>query len=121
MIRHIDNIGTNCYEGNLDVQYIMGLAQKTATYFWYVGSKDRQGKVITDPFLHWAMEAAHDPHLPMVTSISFAAVEQVQHYLSVNGRRYLSIALLHCSLSVLIHLPRCTAFIWLLYVVNIND
>lgn len=26
----------DCYEGNLDVQYIMGVAQQTATIYWYV-------------------------------------------------------------------------------------
>lgn len=41
----LDSTTEDCYEGNLDIQYIMGMAQKTTSIFWWV-TEDGE-----DPFL----------------------------------------------------------------------
>lgn len=58
-----------CNEGNLDIQYIMGVAQLSASYYWYVGT--------ASPFLDWILVAASEKYPPAVNSISWGAVEQV--------------------------------------------
>lgn len=67
-----DCVDNDCYEGNLDVQYIMGIAQQTETVYWYTTGND--------PFVAWITEAANTRNPPLVNSISWGIVEQV-HYL----------------------------------------
>ena len=64
------NGGTpSCSEGNLDTQYIMGVAQNVATIYWYVAS--------TNPFVSWITSVANDANPPQSNSISWGSVEQV--------------------------------------------
>ena len=57
-----------CTEGNLDIQYIMGMAQVTTSTYYYVGGND--------PFVSYvsAIQDSSDPIL--VNSISWGSVEQ---------------------------------------------
>lgn len=61
----------DCTEGNLDIQYIMGVAQQAGSIYWWVSSDD------TDPFVAWITEVANDPYPPSSNSISWGATEQV--------------------------------------------
>ena len=65
--------GFDCYEGNLDVQYIMGVAPSIATVYWYVDESDTG----PDPFVAFVTALANTPHPPLVNSISWGSVEQV--------------------------------------------
>lgn len=62
----------SCFEGNLDLQYIMGVSQQTASIFWYV-DPDAQN----NPFVEWIEQVVADPNPPLVNSISWGAPEQV--------------------------------------------
>ena len=62
----------SCGEGNLDVQYIMAISQKTPTYYWYVTNTSE-----TDPFLLYVLQLGDLSKPPLVNSISWGAVEQV--------------------------------------------
>jgi hypothetical protein len=62
----------NCYEGNLDLQYIMGIAQNVPTVYWYT-----QYDYYTDPFLSWILSVANATDPPLVNSISWASYEYV--------------------------------------------
>ena len=64
-----------CTEGNLDTQYIMGVAQKASTYYWYVSD------TYSDPFLEYLVEIADAPGntRPLVNSISWGGQEQVTY------------------------------------------
>lgn len=59
--------GNNCAEANLDVQYIMGVAQGVPTTYWYDGSNDA--------FTNWIKEVAAMPNPPLVHSMSYGAIE----------------------------------------------
>jgi subtilase family serine protease len=61
--------GPDCYEGNLDLQYMMGMAQNVATIYWYVGGGD--------PFVTWITDVADEENPPQSNSISWGSVEQV--------------------------------------------
>jgi len=61
-------VTNDCDEGNLDVQYIMGVAQQTSTIYWYVGGND--------PFTDWITDVANDPNPPLVNSMSWGSIEQ---------------------------------------------
>jgi tripeptidyl-peptidase-1 len=54
----------NCAEANLDVQYIMAVAQNVPTTYWYSNS-----------FLGWINDVASDSNPPLVHSISYGSVE----------------------------------------------
>jgi hypothetical protein len=61
---------SNCL-GNLDIQYITGMAQHTTSIYWYVsGDGD-------DPFVSWITDVANEKNPPKSNSISFGTVEQV--------------------------------------------
>lgn len=62
----------DCNEGNLDVQYIMGLAQQVSTVYWYVDSSH-----IADPFLELLTELFSSKVKSTVVSISYGSIEQV--------------------------------------------
>lgn len=57
----------DCNEGNLDVQYIMGLAQNVVSIYWYVGG--------SNPFLSWIITAAGQSNPPLSNSISWGSDE----------------------------------------------
>jgi hypothetical protein len=59
----------NCDEGNLDVQYIMGVAQKVATIYWYVSSGNA--------FTAWVTDIADETDPPQSNSMSWGSIEQV--------------------------------------------
>ncbi len=69
--------GFDCYEGNLDVQYIMGVAQQTATIYWYVTDNST-----TDPFVGWLVDVANTTNPPLVNSMSWGSIEQVICFMS---------------------------------------
>ncbi len=62
----------SCYEGNLDIQYIMGIAQETSSIFWYVPR--RSG---VDAFATWLVKMANSKDPPQSNSMSWGAIEQV--------------------------------------------
>jgi tripeptidyl-peptidase-1 len=57
-------LANNCAEANLDVQYIMAVAQNVPTTYWY-----------SDNFLEWIFDVADDTTPPLVHSISYGSVE----------------------------------------------
>jgi subtilase family serine protease len=64
-----DCVAHSCHEANLDLQYMMGVAQGTQTICWYQGGGD--------PFVDFVTAVANSTHPPLVNSISWGAVEQV--------------------------------------------
>lgn len=56
-----------CSEGNLDLQYLMGICQETKSIFWYVEGKH--------PFLDWILQVASELDPPSVHSISYGQPE----------------------------------------------
>jgi subtilase family serine protease len=66
----------DCYEGNLDVQYMMGIAQDTELVYWYVDSSQYE-----NVFVAWAADASDMQDPPLVNSISWGSVEQVSLFL----------------------------------------
>ena len=59
----------NCNEGNLDVQYITGIAANTKTYFINGASSS------ATTFKYWLANLVNLPILPRVASISYGAAE----------------------------------------------
>ncbi len=57
----------NCVEANLDVEYLMAVAQNTPTTYWYDGA--------SDSFLDWIKAVASTENPPLVHSISYGAIE----------------------------------------------
>lgn len=64
---NVTTCGTNCYEGNLDIQYIMGVAQQTTSIYWYVAGDN--------PFLSYITSIASLRNPPLVNSISWGGQE----------------------------------------------
>ena len=64
--------GNNCDEGNLDIQYIMGISQYTTSYYWYV-----QATVTSNPYVSWVTSLADDASPPASNSMSWGSIEQV--------------------------------------------
>jgi tripeptidyl-peptidase-1 len=62
------NPSPDCYEGNLDIQYIMGISQNTSSVYWYVSGGN--------PFVQWLLEVEDDPDPPKVNSVSWGVTEQ---------------------------------------------
>lgn len=73
-VAHPDSSNPDCNEGNLDLQFLMGIAQRTTTVYWYESSGN--------PFLSWITSMANTPHPPTSSSISWGTIEQVgcQHH-----------------------------------------
>jgi hypothetical protein len=67
-----DCTNNDCYEGNLDVQYMMGIAQQTTTIYWYVTDEST-----TDPFVAWVTDIADMDNPPLTNSMSWGSTEQV--------------------------------------------
>ena len=59
----------DCYEGNLDIQFMMGVSPGTVAVYWYNGGED--------PFVDWITDVANSANPPLVNSISWGSVEQV--------------------------------------------
>jgi tripeptidyl-peptidase-1 len=57
----------NCAEANLDVQYIMAVAQGVPTTYWYDDTNDA--------FVHWIEAVAASSNPPLVHSMSYGALE----------------------------------------------
>jgi tripeptidyl-peptidase-1 len=70
-----DNCGSknDCYEGNLDIQYIMGVAQQTASTYWYVANSIRN-----NPFVGWVTAIVDESNPPQANSMSWGSIEQSQ-------------------------------------------
>jgi hypothetical protein len=66
-----------CNEGDLDLEYIMGMAQRTATIYWWVEDSG-------DPFFNWIKDVSETPYPPKSNSISWGSTEQVKFYLICN-------------------------------------
>jgi tripeptidyl-peptidase-1 len=64
-----DSNANNCIEANLDVQYIMSVAQGVDTTFW------RITRFTADPFAEWTKELDSSDNVPMVHSISYGGPE----------------------------------------------
>lgn len=60
-----DDSALNSAEGNLDIQYLMGLSQGSPTTFWHSNGGLSQ----------WLIEVANTPNPPLVLSISYGADE----------------------------------------------
>lgn len=67
-----DCVTNDCGEGNLDVQYIMGVAQQTVSIYWYVTDNST-----TDPFVAWLVDVANTTNPPLANSMSWGSIEQV--------------------------------------------
>jgi tripeptidyl-peptidase-1 len=59
----------SCGEANLDVQYIMGVAQGSETSYWNIDPS------VADPFLAWVQALANTANAPQVHSISYGGYE----------------------------------------------
>lgn len=62
------NPSPDCYEGNLDIQYISGISQNTSSVYWYVSGGN--------PFVEWLLAVEDDPDPPKVNSVSWGVTEQ---------------------------------------------
>ena len=62
------NTNGGCYEGNLDIQYIMGMAQVTTATYYYVSS--------SDPFNTYLANLGDMTNPIMVNSISWGSYEE---------------------------------------------
>jgi tripeptidyl-peptidase-1 len=58
----------NCAEANLDVQYIMAVAQRATTTFWSISASSQ------DPFYDWIVALASTSNPPSVHSISYGSI-----------------------------------------------
>ena len=64
-----------CGEGNLDVQFLMGLAQRTTTIYWY------EGNSVGDPFVQYLLDIESHGYVSKSNSISWGADEYVSRLL----------------------------------------
>ena len=76
-----------CGEGNQDIQYIMGIAQKTKSLYWYSSGE------FEDPFLSWILTVANTTDPPSSNSISWGAPEQAISLSVLNGFNYAALRL----------------------------
>jgi tripeptidyl-peptidase-1 len=60
----------NCAEANLDVQYIMAMAQRASTTYWSIPANSQD----EDIFLEWIVALAGTPNPPFVHSISYGSI-----------------------------------------------
>jgi len=68
----------HCVEANLDVQYIMAVAQGAPTTFWAMGT------VTGDVFMDWIVAVSNTSNPPLVHSISYGSVESQNDPTSMN-------------------------------------
>ena len=57
----------------MDIQYIMGVAQKTISIYWYEGGANST----LDPYVLWLVDVAADPNPPLTNSMSWGSNEIV--------------------------------------------
>ena len=62
-----DDTTLDSVEGNLDIQYLIGLSQGSPTTFWHSNGG----------LSHWLIEVANQPSPPLVLSISYGADESL--------------------------------------------
>jgi tripeptidyl-peptidase-1 len=62
-----------CGEANLDVQYIMGIAQNCPTVYWSIPLDETDPS--DNPFITWMYQVANSSHPPLVHSISYGGKE----------------------------------------------
>lgn len=60
----------NCGEADLDVQYMMGMAQGADTTYWYIDDTKS-----AEPFLTWIQDVSSTKQPPLVHSISYGEIE----------------------------------------------
>ena len=70
----------NCDEGNLDIQFIMGLSQYTTSYYWYVTENSNE-----DPFVAYCIELSEATNPPLSNSISWGTIEQDNYPSTMNA------------------------------------
>jgi tripeptidyl-peptidase-1 len=59
---------TNCIEANLDVQYMMAIAQKSPTWYWNIPAE-------LEPFAEWIIAVNELENPPLVHSVSYGNYE----------------------------------------------
>jgi hypothetical protein len=75
-VHNITSAGTDdCYIGNVETQYLMGLAQNTMTIYWYVDDTE------IDPYVAWITDLSSLENPPSVNTISYGSIEQVYLFL----------------------------------------
>lgn len=57
-----------CAEANLDVQYMMAVAQNAPTWFWSIDQSAQ------DPFLDWVLALSTMQNAPLIHSISYGSI-----------------------------------------------
>ena len=57
----------NCSEGNLDIEYMIGVSQVTPTTFWYVDEPNS--------YLNWVIALSDSNSPPLVNSMSYGSLE----------------------------------------------
>jgi tripeptidyl-peptidase-1 len=57
-----------CAEANLDVQYMMAVAQNSPTWFWSIDQSAQ------DPFLDWVVALSTTSNAPLIHSISYGSI-----------------------------------------------
>jgi subtilase family serine protease len=85
----------HCVEANLDIQYIMSIAQHVSTTYHYWG-------FLVDPFVTWLFLLSNLHHPPSVLSISYGAEERyfTPAYLRAFNREAIKLALQGTSIIV---------------------
>jgi tripeptidyl-peptidase-1 len=68
----------NCFEANLDTQYIRSIAQDAPTWFWSIPHDP-----FSSPFLRYVAALNADPNPPDVHSISYANAEKLMDPIEV--------------------------------------
>ena len=58
----------NCYEGNLDTQYMMGISETSPTTYYYVPGRDS--------YVNYVIDLSEQINPPLVNSMSWGSVEQ---------------------------------------------
>jgi tripeptidyl-peptidase-1 len=68
------NANNSCGEGNLDIQYIMGMSQVNGGIYWY---NNYNSSDFGDSLVAWITAVADDPNPPVVSSMSYGTPEQL--------------------------------------------
>mmetsp|Transcript_15148 Transcript_15148/g.33417 ORF Transcript_15148/g.33417 Transcript_15148/m.33417 type:complete len:776 (-) Transcript_15148:189-2516(-) len=87
----------DCYEGNLDIQYMMGLSQRTTSIYWYVTEEGTD-----DPFTDWVTDIANTVNPPLVNSMSWGSIEITQSVSSMNTFNSEALSLAAMGVTVLV-------------------
>ena len=79
-----NNNVNSCYEGNLDVQYLTGIASSNIpTSVRHINSNADSNGVYPNPFLNWILDVVNDSNPPTVNSISWGSNEKVSQYVYI--------------------------------------